>query len=144
MPDSQSSHTTLAFPKSQKLCGETTIDRLFREGTGFSRFPIRVVYIINNERRAGEHPLRMMVSVGKKRFKRANKRNRVKRLVREAWRHHKDKLQTALETAGVQGMHVAIVFLANELPTYDAVDSAVAKVIDKLASAALKHTAKEG
>lgn len=139
MEESQNQPISFSFPKSQKLCGETTIDRLFREGTGFSRFPLRVVYILNDEPRKGEAPLRMMVSVGKKRFKRANKRNRVKRLVREAWRHRKNVVEAAMEAAGVKGMHVAFIFLSNELPTFESVDTAVAKAVDKLVGAITKR-----
>lgn len=134
----------LSFPKAQKLCGETTVDRLFREGTGFSRFPLRVVYIVNDEPRGGEAPLRVMVSVGKKKFKRAVKRNRVKRLIRETWRHRKADVETAMAHGGVKGLHVAFVFLSNDLPSCADVDAAMAKSVEKLCSALAKRAEAKG
>ena len=51
-------------------------------------------------------PVSILVSVSKRRFKRAVKRNRVKRRVREAYR-----LQPLLEVVGQTGCHVAIAFI---------------------------------
>lgn len=144
MAESPTQSVSFAFPKSRKLCGETTVDRLFREGSGFSRFPLRVVYIVNDQPREGEAPLRMMVSVGKKRFKRAVKRNRVKRLVREAWRLRMADVEAAMSEANVRGLHVAFVFLSGELPSFADVDAAMSKAIDKLVSAISKPVAAEG
>lgn len=144
MAESPNQAVSFAFPKSRKLCGETTVDRLFREGVGFSRFPLRVVYIVNDEPRKGEAPLRMMVSVGKKRFKRAVKRNRVKRLVREAWRLRKLDVEAAMEVANVRGLHVAFVFLSNELPSFADVEAAMSKAIDRLVAAISKPSVAEG
>lgn len=103
-----------------------------------------MVYIVNDQPREGEAPLRMMVSVGKKRFKRAVKRNRVKRLVREAWRLRKADVEAAMMAAGVKGLHVAFIFLSSELPSFADVDAAMAKSIDKLVSSISKPVAAEG
>lgn len=142
MAESQNQSNSFAFPKAQKLCGQTTIDRLFRDGQGFARFPLRVVYIVNDEPRQGEAPLRMMVSVGKKKFKRAVKRNRVKRLVRETWRLRKHAVEDALDG---RGLHVAFLFLSSDLPTYDEIDSAMSKAVDRLVNEvrnAIRHEKK--
>ena len=53
-------------------------------------------------------PVSILVSVSKRRFKRAVKRNRVKRQVREAYRLNKQPLLEAVEQAGC---HVAIAFI---------------------------------
>ena len=52
----------------------------------FSIFPIRVVYMPVEQ---GEAPASILISVSKRRFKRAVKRNRVKRQIREAYRKNK-------------------------------------------------------
>lgn len=144
MSGTNSQSVSFAFPKACKLCGETTVDRLFREGTGFTRFPLRVVYIVNDEPRKGEAPLRMMVSVGKKRFKRAVKRNRVKRLVRESWRLRKAAVEAAMAESGVRGLHVAFVFLSADLPTFADVDAAMEKAVERLVHAVSKPAVAEG
>ena len=55
----------------------------------FSIFPIRVVYMPVEQ---GEAPVSILISVSKRRFKRAVKRNRVKRQIREAYRKNKELL----------------------------------------------------
>ena len=56
-----------------------------------SAFPIRVVYrLVEPQPNAAQ--IQMLVSVPKKHFKRAVKRNRVKRQIREAYRKHKHVL----------------------------------------------------
>lgn len=97
---------------------------------------MRVVYQSLPKCREGEAPLRMMVSVGKKRFKRAVKRNRVKRLVREAWRLNKHAVEAALaESAEVGSLHVAFVFVGKELPDMPTITECVSKAIEKLVAA---------
>lgn len=60
----------------------------------FSIFPIRVVYMPVEQ---GEAPASILISVSKRRFKRAVKRNRVKRQIREAYRKNKSLLVDELQ-----------------------------------------------
>ena len=77
----------------------------------FSIFPIRVVYMPIEQ---GEVPATILISVSKRRFKRAVKRNRVKRQIREAYRKNKGGLWQALEEKE-QGVAVAFIYLSDEL-----------------------------
>ena len=83
----------------------------------FSIFPIRVVYMPVEQ---GEVPATILISVSKRRFKRAVKRNRVKRQIREVYRKNKQPLLDGLQNKGclcvllfaslkddVQGIHAA-------------------------------------
>lgn len=79
-------NNSFIFPKKEHLCGEIRINKLFAEGTAFIVYPLRVVYKLTDE---DDVPLKVMVSVPKKRFKRAVKRNRLKRLMRESYRLNK-------------------------------------------------------
>ncbi len=78
------------FPKREHLCGEIRINKLFVEGRAFIAYPLRVVYIISNEK--SDVAVNVMIAVPKKRFKRAVKRNRLKRLMRESYRLNKSIL----------------------------------------------------
>lgn len=82
----------------------------------FSIFPLRVVWLPVEEL---DVPASLLVSVSKRRFKRAVKRNRVKRQIREAYRLNKQPL---LETLVANNLHLALAFiyLSDEL-----VDSAL-------------------
>ena len=78
--------------KQERVSSKRMIDKLF-EGTksrSLISFPIRLVYM--ETERCNDVNAQMMVSVPKRFFKRAVKRNRVKRQIREAYRHHKDIL----------------------------------------------------
>lgn len=59
----------------------------------FSVFPLRVVYLPVEELEADAS---ILISVSKRRFKRAVKRNRVKRQIREAYRVNKHELLNVL------------------------------------------------
>ena len=72
----------------------------------------------------------MTVSVSKKRFKRAVDRNRVKRLVREAYRLNKGALFEEL-AAEEQQLAWMIIFVGKELPEYQQVEKAMKKLLRK-------------
>ena len=75
--------------KSERTCSKIAIDNLFKGGhsRSLSAFPIRVVYLVSDTPQ--QEQCQIMVSVPKKCFKRAVKRNRVKRQIREAYRLNK-------------------------------------------------------
>lgn len=77
----------------------------------FSVFPLRAVYMSVDEQ---ELPASILISVPKKRFKRAVKRNRVKRQIREAYRKNKAMLWQVLEKKEI-GLTIAFIYLSDEL-----------------------------
>ena len=92
--------------KAERLNRKKVIEKMFAGGSrSFSLFPLRVVWMPVDELDA---PVSILVSVSKRHFKRAVKRNRVKRRVREAYRLNKQPL---LEVVGQTGCHVAIAFI---------------------------------
>ena len=82
--------------KSERLNSQLVIDKLFAGGNAsMAAFPLRIVYM---QMEKDEHPpVSILVSVPKKRFRQAVDRNRMKRLVREAYRLNKHILWNALE-----------------------------------------------
>lgn len=86
------------LPKTERLHHKKLIDSLFGGGRSRSMtaFPLRLVYMPlpapEETSGGGETVSRMLVSVPKRNLHRANKRNRVKRQVREAYRKHKHLL----------------------------------------------------
>jgi len=78
------------FKKSEHLKSRAQIDRLFSEGKSLKSFPLRMVYL-NLEYQA-EAPFQAGFSVPKKKFKKAVNRNRIKRMMKEAYRLHKYRL----------------------------------------------------
>ena len=94
----------LTFRKRERLVSQRLIDELFGGGNSRSlaAYPLRAVYL-QKERQDHHTSLQLLISVPKKRFHHAVDRNRVKRQLREAYRHHKhilfDELNDHPETA---------------------------------------------
>ena len=114
------------FRKAERLNSLILIERLFSgRSKSLPAFPLRIVYMpVEGE----EYPTAsFLISVPKKRFKRAVKRNRVKRQVREAIRKHRPILTDALEAKGLKGV-VAFIWLDNSLHPSAEVDTKVQKL----------------
>ena len=118
------------FPKYERICKENDIQSLFDQGTGFSCYPYRVVYRFVP---VGDRPptCRLLLSVSKKRFHHAFKRNRVKRLIRESWRKNKAGLYEICERDTIS-VDVALIYTATVIHSYEEMFNKTAKVIKEL------------
>lgn len=118
------------LPKEERLSWKRHIDYLFEQGKSFIAYPLRVVYVVME---AGElkAPASFLVSVSKKKFKRAVKRNRVKRQVREAYRTRKADLCTTLDQNG-KSLLVAFLYLEKETLPSSSIDKAMVKALRTL------------
>jgi ribonuclease P protein component len=87
---------TFTFKKEEKLKKRKEIDRLFTEGKSLHQYPIRWVWSATTMSETNPFPCQVSVSVSKRKFKLAVDRNRVKRLMREAWRQNKHRLYESL------------------------------------------------
>lgn len=98
----------------------------------FSIFPIRVVYMPIEQ---GEVPATILISVSKRRFKRAVKRNRVKRQIREAYRLNKHALLDALGERRKR-LAVAFIYLSDEQVDSSVIEermkTALARIVEKI------------
>ncbi len=103
------------FKKDEKLKSRKAIEQLFEKGKSFSNFPFRVLWKFK------ETPgsvLQSGFAVSSKHFKNAVDRNRIKRLMREAYRLQKNELQGQLKQQQKQ-LAVFFIYTGNELPEYD-------------------------
>ena len=80
---------SLKYGKKDKLKSKKTIERLFNEGRSITVYPLRLVYLETEFNDSSI--LKTGVSVSKKHHKTAVSRNRIKRLLREAYRLNKQK-----------------------------------------------------
>ncbi len=65
----------------------------------------------------GEKPLQAGVTTSSRNFKKAVARNRVKRVLREAYRLQKLPLESALKSAG-KALAIFFIYTGKELPVY--------------------------
>ena len=119
--------------KQERLCSKKLTDRLFN-GAGshsMAAFPLRIVWM-EKERDEQEPPVQILVSVSKRHFKHAVKRNRVKRQLREAYRLTKQPLYDFLETSPQRAVAMAVIWLADELYSSAEVTVSMEKLIQRL------------
>jgi ribonuclease P protein component len=117
------------FAKTERLFLQREIDRVFDTGIAFTAYPLRVVYVA--EKPASGAPFAILVSVPKKRFKRAVHRNRVKRLIRETYRLNKNLLWQSPTAAG-KSLLIAFVYIGNRICDFPTMEEAMKKALAKL------------
>lgn len=120
--------------KNERLNSKKLIERLFAGGNkSFPAFPLRVVYMpLAPEENTAD--VSILISVPKKRFKHAVKRNMVKRQVREAYRHNKHLLLDALKAKETPvKMVLAFIWLDNKTYSTEQVAHKVKKLLTHIA-----------
>jgi len=110
--------------KSERLCGRTPIAELLAQGRHGTVPGLR--YLCRFKEEEGEN--RIMISVPKKFFKRAVKRNLLKRRIRESYRKQKG----ALSVRG--SVDLLLMYPTKEIISYDEIYAAVGKIIEKINS----------
>ncbi|MBK6382823.1 MAG: ribonuclease P protein component [Chitinophagaceae bacterium] len=114
--------------KTERLKSRKQTEQLFREGKRFTLTPFRIYYLFNNDKNI---VLQFGAGVSSKIFKKAVDRNRVKRLIREAYRLQKISLQEKLAEKNIQ-LNLFFIYTGNELPVYKEVFDKTGKVLEKL------------
>ncbi len=100
------------LPKEERLNSKKIIDRLFAgSAKSFSIYPLRIVYSSIEE---SAIPVSILISVSKKRFRKAVDRNRIKRQIREAYRKQKHELWKMAEERNIH-LIVSFIYTADGL-----------------------------
>lgn len=99
------------FPKEEHLCRKKLIEELFsKQSSSFGVYPLRIVWI--KAAAPTSAPPQVLISVSKRTFKRAVDRNRLKRLIREAYRLNKYRLME--QPGGHEIALLGIIFTGKE------------------------------
>jgi ribonuclease P protein component len=101
------------FNKQERLKSHKLIEDLFCNGKSFSVFPLKALYQFTNLN-AGTF-LQAGVAVSKKNFRKAVVRNRIKRVLREAYRLQKKDLQNQLQFKNKQ-LIIFFIYKVKEMP----------------------------
>ena len=132
-----------SFPKEEKLHHRSLVERLFRHGKSFYEFPFRVTWNSLSEEELKQNfrnklpdnigRLQIMVTVPKKKRKRAVDRVLMRRRIREAYRLNKETLKKGLEMAcGVGTLSIAIVYIHDKNLPYKAVEEKMKALVSKM------------
>lgn len=120
---------SFSFGKKDKLKSKKTIEKLFSEGKSISVYPLRLVYLQTEF--DDNVMMKTGVSVSKRNFKNAVDRNRIKRLVREAFRLKRHQYFNNISTQYA----FMILYIGNDKPTFKLTNSAMDKLFDKFLKA---------
>jgi ribonuclease P protein component len=112
------------FPKSSRLTKKIVIQELFNKGSSFYSFPIKFTFLPAPPEITGHQ---VLISVSKRNFKKAVSRNKIKRLIREAYRNLQDEM---LVFPVVLSLH----YTAKEINPYSTIFHAMQKGIEALKS----------
>jgi ribonuclease P protein component len=117
------------YPKSEKLKSQKHIDLLFSGGKSVSKYPLRLVYIPLDPNL--DQGLHFGVSVSKRYFKRANKRNYFKRVLREVYRKNKEIIYNAI---GNQPFAMMFFYQTKEKLSYQEIEQKTLELFKKFES----------
>ena len=119
------------FKKDERLSAEKIIDKLFSRGKSFLIYPYRVVWM---EHEAGtKYPAQILISVSKKKFKKAVDRNLIKRRTREAYRKNKSSFYKFLNHKE-KNCIFALVYTSNEIALYKEIEQKIILILQRLQS----------
>jgi ribonuclease P protein component len=116
------------FGRKEKLKSRKKIEELFMTGKNFSMFPLRVTYQFEP---AEETVVQVGVTAGKKYFKKAVDRNRLKRLIREAYRLQKNDLVEVLKKKGQKGF-LFFMYTDKTIVSFPVIKEAMNKCLQRL------------
>ncbi|TVZ16123.1 ribonuclease P protein component [Maribacter sp. MAR_2009_72] len=112
------------FGKKEKLKSKVLITKLFDKGKGISSFPLKLIYLPVTNHTVS---FKTGVTVSKRNFKSAVDRNRIKRLLREAYRRNK-----ALVFNNTEGNYAFLfLYLGKEMPSFEQLDHKMKLVLNK-------------
>lgn len=114
-----------SFPKSEKLCGKLRIASLMDGGRWSSTAHLRFCW--KRVSSGSEDPNRLVISVPKRHFKRAVKRNLLKRRIREAYRLNKNLLPPS-------GVDILFVWSSAELCDFRTIEAEMIQSLQRIAA----------
>ena len=126
------------FGKAEKLKSRKVVEELFARGKSLNVFPIRISYKFLPLPADEKVVFQVGVSVSKRNFKRAVDRNRIKRLLREAYRLQKQELIEVLKKQGKIG-YVFFIYTDKQMPQYPIVFDTMSKCLETLKKKAINE-----
>ena len=116
------------FTKSERITSKKIIAKIIQKGKVIKAFPFYVRFLEENDAKVS---VKVLIVVGKKRFKRAVDRNRIKRLIRESYRLNKQILYRCLENENKK-IVLYLNYVDVKIPDYNDIDVAVLEVFKKI------------
>lgn len=114
------------FSKNERLCSKILIDRLIATGKSFNHSPFRITWLPIAESSA---PVKVVISVPKRSFKKAVDRNKLKRQLREVYRNKK---QNVYDVLGDKKILLLIVYTAKTKLKFSEIEQKLIEGLERL------------
>ena len=118
------------FGKEERLRSKKKIDRLFAEGNTFLIYPFRINFLYHKASQ-DEYLIQLLISVSKKKIKKAVDRNLIKRRTREAYRRNKTGINSFLQNQE-SNCDCAIIYIAPEIIEYSEIEQKIILILQRL------------
>lgn len=110
------------FSKAERVCGKASVARLMSDGRWGSSLHLKYCFVST-----GAEINRLLVSVPKRHFKRAVKRNLLKRRLRESYRLQKERLSA-------RGVDFMLFYNSPEVLPFDVLYAEVGEILDRISA----------
>ena len=117
--------------KEERLCSQKVLGELFTSGESFLVYPLKIVFLKTDALQPT--PVQAAFAVSKRNFKRAVKRNLMKRRMREAYRLNKPTLYDEL---AAKELHIAamFIFIGKDIAEFAAIEKSMISALKKIAA----------
>lgn len=129
------------FNRSERLKRKKLIDGLFLKGHSFNLPPFRIFWMLSPT--FSTSPAQVIIGVSKRNIGIAARRNRIKRLIREAYRLQKSGFYDFLTARQTQCL-LAIIYTGNEHASFHAVTGKITSALRRLEKEIDEHLNKQG
>ena len=125
--------TAKTLKKEERLHNYRLIQKLFAEGNSFFEYPFKVIFLkLPPDIKTSFSPsVQCLFTVSKRYFKKAVDRNKIKRLMREAYRKNKSPLFTEL-SQNTEMIAFALVFNGKQMPDYANLEVKIINILKRL------------
>lgn len=132
----------LRLPKSERLRHRTLVNRLFEKGEAVYAYPLRLVYSVMSAEEVRSlfktalpsdiDRVQFMITVPKKKQRRAVNRVLVRRRIREAYRLTRLPLKEALMADGSKYLSMAFIYQSDKIYDYKDLEPKMEKLLKRL------------
>jgi len=117
------------FKKEERLSEKKIIKELFEKGFSFYLSPFKLVWI--NTSIEGRFPAKVMITVSSRNFRNAVDRNRIRRIIREAYRKNKQILYDSITQPSMK-MAFVIIYTGKYIIPYSEAEAKIILILQRL------------
>ncbi|MBK8388736.1 MAG: ribonuclease P protein component [Saprospiraceae bacterium] len=119
------------LPNTERVKSPQRVSEIYHKGVAGFVYPFKYHFITQPSEKPDQSLLKICIAVSKKKFKHAVDRNRVKRLVKEAYRLNKMAFYDKPDNKNKQ-VELYLVFVGKVLPEYGVIEKGIKSIIQKI------------